>query len=42
MMGSGFPFLDPDDWLKGWARLKPSAEVDAAGPGGNATALFGL
>ena len=42
MMGSGFPFLEPDEWLKGWAALQPSDEVDAAVRFGNATALFGL
>lgn len=42
MCGTGFPFLNPDDWLEGWKSLDPSAEADAAVRFGNATALFGL
>ena len=42
MMGSGFPFLAPDEWLEGWAALKPTDEVDAAVRSGNAKALFRL
>ncbi len=42
MMGSGFPFLQTEAWLQGWASLKPSGEVDAAVRIENAKALFGL
>lgn len=42
MCGTGFPFLNPDDWLEDWRSLNPSAEADEAVRVGNATALFGL
>jgi len=42
MCGTGFPFLNPDDWLEDWKSLDPSAETDEAVRVGNATALFGL